>query len=163
VSAVAAIADSAVALRGVAEVSHETLRRLSQLVALVEKWQRAENLIAPGTVAQIWRRHVADSAHLERSFAHNDKWCGWLEENIRKLGLTVTPSVANFVLIHFPETKGKTAADADAFLLKRGLVLRQVGAYNLPNALRMTVGTEEANRLVVSALSEFMASEAARA
>jgi histidinol-phosphate aminotransferase len=34
--------------------------------------------------------------------------------------------------------------------------LRQVGAYNLPNALRMTVGTEEANRLAVSALSEFM-------
>jgi histidinol-phosphate aminotransferase len=67
------------------------------------------------------------------------------------------------VLIHYPETTGKTAADADAFLLKRGLVLRQVTAYNLPNALRMTVGTEEANRLVVLALSEFMASEAARA
>jgi histidinol-phosphate aminotransferase len=33
----------------------------------------------------------------------------------------------------------------------------------LPNALRMTVGTEEANRLVVSALSEFLAREAARA
>src|SRR5581483_5584674 len=106
---------------------------------------------------------LADSAHLERAAAHNEKWRGWLEENIRALGLTVTPSVANFVLIHFPETKGKTAADADAFLLKRGLVLRQVSAYNLPNALRMTVGTEEANRLTVSALSEFMASEAARA
>jgi histidinol-phosphate aminotransferase len=106
---------------------------------------------------------LADSAHLERSFAHNDKWRGWLEENIRKLGFEVTPSVANFVLIHFPDRKGKTAADADAFLLKRGLVLRQVGAYNLPNALRMTVGTEEANRLAVTALSEFMASEAARA
>jgi histidinol-phosphate aminotransferase len=106
---------------------------------------------------------LADSAHLERSSTHNEKWRGWLEENIRKLGLAVTPSVANFVLIHFPDRKGKTAADADAFLLKRGLVLRQVGAYNLPNALRMTVGTEEANRLAVSALSEFMASEAARA
>jgi histidinol-phosphate aminotransferase len=42
----------------------------------------------------------------------------------RRLGLKVTPSVANFVLIHFPESKGKTAADADAFLTKRGLVLR---------------------------------------
>jgi histidinol-phosphate aminotransferase len=99
---------------------------------------------------------LADSAHLESSAAHNEKWRAWLEESIRKLGLAVTPSVANFILIHFPETKGKTAAEADAFLLKRGLVLRQVGAYNLPNALRMTVGTEEANRLVVAALSEFM-------
>ena len=41
------------------------------------------------------------------------------------------------------------AKDADAFLMKRGLILRQVGAYKLPNALRMTVGSEEANRLVV--------------
>jgi histidinol-phosphate aminotransferase len=68
----------------------------------------------------------------------------------------VTPSVGNFVLIHFPETKGKTAKDADAFLTKRGLILRQVGAYKLPNALRMSVGTEEANRLVVKALAEFL-------
>jgi histidinol-phosphate aminotransferase len=99
---------------------------------------------------------LADSAHLERSAAHNEKWRAWLEENIRKLGFEVTPSVANFILIHFPEAKGKTAAEADAFLLKRGLVLRQVTAYNLPHALRMTVGSEEANRLVVSALAEFI-------
>ena len=41
-------------------------------------------------------------------------------------------------------------------LTRRGLILRRVAAYRLPNALRMTVGTEEANRLVVAALSEFM-------
>ena len=72
----------------------------------------------------------------------------------------MTPSVANFVLIHFPETKGRTAKDADAFLTARGLILRQVGAYKLPNALRMSVGTEEANRLVVAALKEFLAKAA---
>ncbi len=112
------------------------------------------NVSTPAMVAGA--ASLADSAHLERAAAHNEKWRVWLEENIRKLGLDVTPSVANFILIHFPETKGKTAAEADAFLLKRGLVLRQVTAYNLPQALRMTVGTEEANRLVVSALGEFM-------
>jgi histidinol-phosphate aminotransferase len=68
----------------------------------------------------------------------------------------VTPSVANFVLIHFPETKGRTATDADAFLTARGLILRHVAAYKLPNALRLSVGTEEANRLVVAALKDFM-------
>jgi histidinol-phosphate aminotransferase len=40
--------------------------------------------------------------------------------------------------------------------MRRGLILRRVTPYKLPNALRMTVGTEEANRLVVTALSEFM-------
>ncbi|MGC1466097.1 MAG: histidinol-phosphate transaminase, partial [Pseudolabrys sp.] len=48
------------------------------------------------------------------------------------------------------------AKDADAFLTRRGLILRQVTAYKLPNALRMTVGSEEANRLVVQALGEFL-------
>ena len=69
----------------------------------------------------------------------------------------MTPSVANFVLIHFPEAKGRTAKDADAYLTARGLILRQVGAYKLPNALRMSVGTEEANRLAVASLKDFLA------
>jgi histidinol-phosphate aminotransferase len=112
------------------------------------------NVNTPAMMAGI--AAVEDSAHIERSRAHNDRWLPWLAEEIRKLGLTVTPSVANFVLIHFPEAKGRTAADADAFLTKRGLVLRRVSAYKLPNALRMTVGTEEANRLVVAALAEFL-------
>jgi histidinol-phosphate aminotransferase len=99
---------------------------------------------------------IEDTAHQERSREHNSKWLTWLTEEIGKLGLKVTPSVANFLLIHFPQDKGRTAADANAFLMKRGLILRQVGAYKLPNALRMSVGTEEANRLVVQALADFL-------
>ena len=99
---------------------------------------------------------IEDTAHVERARAHNDRWLPWLTAEIGKLGLTVTPSVANFVLIHFPTTPGRTAEAADAFLTKRGLILRRVTAYHLPNALRMTIGSEEANRLVVAALAEFM-------
>jgi histidinol-phosphate aminotransferase len=106
---------------------------------------------------------LSDLAHVEKSVAHNAKWLPWLTEEFTKLGLEVTPSVGNFVLIHFPSQAGKTARDADNFLLSRGLVLRQVGAYKLPNALRMTVGTEEQNKLVVAALAEFLSREAARA
>ena len=100
---------------------------------------------------------IEDVAHQEKSREHNTRWLGWLYQEIGKLGLKVTPSVANFLLIHFPETKGRTAKDADAFLTARGLILRQVGAYKLPHALRMTVGSEEANRLVAAALKEFLA------
>jgi histidinol-phosphate aminotransferase len=99
---------------------------------------------------------IEDAAHQERSREHNTKWLGWLTEEIGKLGLDVTPSAANFILIHFPQEKGRTAADANAFLMKRGLILRQVAVYKLPHALRMSVGTEEANRLVVKALAEFL-------
>ena len=59
---------------------------------------------------------LKDRAHVEASVAHNDKWLAWLIENIRKLGLRVDDSVGNFVLIHFPKDKGKTAHDADALL-----------------------------------------------
>src|SRR5712691_2193110 len=103
---------------------------------------------------------IKDSAHIEASRAHNERWLAWLLEQIPRLGLATTPSVANFVLIHFPNVEGRTAADADAFLTRRGLILRRVKAYKLPNALRMTVGSEEANKLVVAALAEFVGSKA---
>jgi len=99
---------------------------------------------------------IEDAAHMEASRAHNARWLPWLTEEIGKLGLDVTPSVANFVLIHFPKTKGRAAQDADKFLLSRGLILRRVESYGLPDALRLTIGTEQANRLVVKALADFM-------
>ena len=116
------------------------------------------NVNAPAIAAGI--AAMRDTAHVELAREHNTRWLEWLTLEIGKLGLKVTPSVANFVLIHFPETKGRTAKDADSFLTKRGLVLRQLGAYHLPNALRMTVGSEEANRLVVKALAEFLGKSA---
>ncbi len=99
---------------------------------------------------------IADTAYIQTSKDHNERWRSWLIEEFGKLGLKTTPSVANFILVHFPTEAGKTAADADAFLTKRGLVLRAVTNYGLPNALRMTVGTEEANRLVIETLREFV-------
>jgi histidinol-phosphate aminotransferase len=126
----------------------------ANVVDAVNRIRGPFNVNAPAIAAGI--AAVKDTAHVARAAEHNAKWLPWLTDEIGKLGLKVTPSVANFVLIHFPETKGKTAKDADAFLTKRGLILRAVGAYKLPNALRMTVGSEEANRLVVAALAEFM-------
>src|SRR5438094_9384582 len=116
------------------------------------------NVNAPAMAAGI--AALEDGAHLEASRAHNEKWLAWLTAEIRRLGLEVTPSIANFVLIHFPETRGRTAEDADGFLTRRGLILRRVKAYKLPNALRMSVGTEEANRLVVTALAEYVGRKA---
>lgn len=99
---------------------------------------------------------IEDTAHVEMAAAHNAKWVPWVTQEISALGLQVTPSVANFVLIHFPQTHGRTAVDAELYLTARGLVLRNVGSYGLPHALRMTIGAEEANRLVVAALSDFV-------
>jgi histidinol-phosphate aminotransferase len=112
------------------------------------------NVSAPAIEAGV--AAIADDAHVAEAVAHNERWLAWLTREIGALGLTVTPSVGNFILIHFPADAGRTAAEADAFLTKRGLIVRAVGAYGLPDALRMTVGDEEANRLVLGALADFV-------
>lgn len=101
---------------------------------------------------------IRDRAHVERSVAHNETWLTWVSEELIRLGLRVTPSVGNFVLIHFPEDKKHSAAAADDYLCARGYILRRVSGYGFPNALRMSIGTEEANRGVVAALATFLKS-----
>jgi histidinol-phosphate aminotransferase len=117
------------------------------------------NVTAPAIAAGI--AALADRAHVETAIAHNDKWLPWVSAELEKLGLTVTPSVGNFILIHFP-ARGKDAAAADEHLKSRGIILRRVAAYGLPAALRMTIGTEDDNRKVVAALAQFMSQPGAQ-
>jgi histidinol-phosphate aminotransferase len=112
------------------------------------------NVSGPAMAAGI--AAIQDEAHIAKAIEHNEQWLAWLTREIEALGLKVTPSVGNFLLVHFPQEAGRTAKDADSFLTARGLILRQVAAYGLPDALRLTVGDEEANGLVVRALSDFM-------
>lgn len=112
------------------------------------------NVNAPALAAGV--AALEDRAHVELAIAHNERWLPWVTAEIGKLGLEVTPSIGNFVLIHFPVQKGKDAATADEFLKSRGIILRRVAAYGLPNCLRMTIGTEDDNRKVVAALATFL-------
>lgn len=100
---------------------------------------------------------IRDRDHVARAVTHNSEWLPIVTAALEKLGLSVTPSVGNFILIHFPDLEGKRASDADRYLLDMGLVLRRVVPYGLPNALRMTIGSAEANQEVIAALTEFMA------
>ncbi|MEM1288548.1 MAG: histidinol-phosphate transaminase [Pseudomonadota bacterium] len=99
---------------------------------------------------------MEDVAFIEAAIEHNEVWLPKLTEALQDIGLNVTPSVGNFVLVHFPSEPGKTAADADAALLAEGVVTRRVGAYKLPNALRITIGSDEANHLLIDVLTTFM-------
>jgi len=101
---------------------------------------------------------VRDRDFVQKSVAFNTKWRDWLAQELSALGLHVTPSVANFLLLHFPDAPEKSAALADDYLKARGYILRRVTGYGFPNALRMSVGVEEANRGVVAALASFLQS-----
>jgi histidinol-phosphate aminotransferase len=112
------------------------------------------NVNVPAQLAAVAALH--DRAHVGKSIAHNEQWKLWLTEQIHGLGLRVDESVGNFVLIHFPSSGAHTAKNADAFLSARGLILRGVANYGLPDCLRLTIGSEDANRRVVAALSDFI-------
>ncbi len=110
------------------------------------------NVSAPAMNAGI--AAIEDVEFVDLALAHNSKWLLWLKVEIEKLGLKVTPSVGNFLLMHF--ASADVAAAADAFLAARGLIVRRVDAYGLPQALRVSVGSEEANYAFIAALKDHL-------
>ena len=114
------------------------------------------NVSAPAIAAGV--AAIEDRAHQEAAISHNEKWLPWVTAELEKLDLKVTPSVGNFILIHFPTSGPKSATAADTYLKSKAIIVRAVGAYKLPQCLRMTIGTETENRTVVAALTEFMKS-----
>ncbi|MGX1098307.1 histidinol-phosphate transaminase [Amorphus sp. MBR-141] len=113
------------------------------------------NVNAPGLAAA--SAAIRDRAFMEAAVDHNATWLPWLTEAFTGLGIEVTPSQGNFLLLNFPDRPGISAAAADRYLLDEGIVLRRLDPYGLPNALRMSVGTETANKATVAALTRYMA------
>jgi len=103
---------------------------------------------------------IRDQAFTEKAVAYNTLWIEKMTAALEAIGLKVTPSVANFILVHFPDSEGKRAAEADDFLTSRGYIVRAVRAYGFPNSLRMSIGTEEANLGLIDTLTEFMGRKA---
>lgn len=97
---------------------------------------------------------LEDTAHVEKSYEHNLVWRSWLFEKLTGLGLTVTPSVANFLLLHFKDVA--QAEDAYNYLCSQGFILRAVKSYGLPHCLRLSVGDQAACEGVVAALQKFL-------
>ena len=113
------------------------------------------NVSAPALAAGV--AAIGDSAHEDAAIRHNETWKDRMSAGLAALGLEVTPSVGNFLLIHFADKPGKTAAEADAYLTAQGIILRRVDAYGLPRALRLTIGSAEANEAVLAHLKDFLA------
>lgn len=108
-----------------------------------------------GTAQAAGVEAVKDVDYTANVKQHNTRWLAWLVQEINALGLVAYPSVANFLLIGFPEN-GPTAEQANQHLLAEGLIIRDVIAYGLPNCLRASVGTEEENKALIASLTQFM-------
>ena len=112
------------------------------------------NVTAPALAAGL--AAIEDRDHAARSRDHNAQWLEWFRDEMAALGLDPRPSAGNFVLLRFPGEVGRDAATALAWLKDRGILVRGMTAYGLPDCLRVTIGTEAETRAVVAALAEFV-------
>ena len=112
------------------------------------------NVSVPGIEAAV--AALGDEAHQQASRDLIHTWRPRLTQAIRGFGFEVLPSAGNFVLVRFRDAE--QAQRANDYLNSKGVIVRPVGGYGLPEALRITIGTEDQNRAVLDALSEFAAS-----
>ena len=127
----------------------------AEIITAMERIRLPFNTSIPAQRAAV--AALADVDFQRRSIALVEQWRPWLEQQLGGLGLDVVrPSAANFVLVGFPQTPGRTAAEADAYLASKGLLVRNVRNYGLPEHLRITIGLEEHNRAVIDLLAEFL-------
>jgi histidinol-phosphate aminotransferase len=97
---------------------------------------------------------IEDQLHVKHAKEHNSKWLPWLSQALAELGLEVIPSAGNFVLVRF--NTAEQCQDAHKYLTGNGIILRPMTGYGLPQALRITVGTEQQNQTCVEALQSFL-------
>lgn len=94
-----------------------------------------------------------DEDYLTFCQSENARLRVWLAEELDKIGIPSDPSSTNFILARFADRAEAEACDD--YLKTQGLIVRRVAGYNLPNALRITVGDEEACRRVIAAITAF--------
>jgi histidinol-phosphate aminotransferase len=106
---------------------------------------------------------LGDDEFIARSKDLVETWRPWLAQQLGGLGLETVPSEGNFLLTLFPQTPGRTAAEAEVYLASRGVLVRAVAGYGIPHGLRITVGREGDNRALVAGLEAFMGAKPAGA
>ena len=99
---------------------------------------------------------IEDQAFQDATIAHNDRWMPWLQARFRDLGLEPLPTVANFVMVRFPSEPARNADAARRFLAGRGILVREMAGYGAPDFIRLSVGSEADNHLVVEAIRDFL-------
>ncbi|HVU81957.1 MAG TPA: histidinol-phosphate transaminase [Rhodanobacteraceae bacterium] len=116
------------------------------VVAVVERLRESfnvNNVALAGAAAAL-----RDKAWLAKSRAFNRAEREWLREELLERGYRCLPSQTNFLLCALP----RDASKLERHLFERGVIVRPMGGYGLPRALRISVGSRAENRRLLKAL-----------
>ncbi len=121
-----------------------------RLVSFFERVRQPFNVNSVAMAAAV--AALDDHDFVRRSRETNARGLQMLRDGFKKLGLTVTPSWANFVLVKVPKSP-KAIYDG---MLREGVIVRPVGVYALNEHLRITVGDTEENIRCLKAFEEVL-------
>lgn len=150
--------DNVVALRTFSKIYGLAALRLGWCYGppgVIDALNRVRGAFNVSTLAQVAGiAAVGDRDHLASARRHNSEWLPRLTAGLRALGLEVLPSAGNFVLARFPGGADESVA-ADRFLRDNGIIVRPVAGYGLPEALRITIGSDEQNSALLEVMQGF--------
>jgi histidinol-phosphate aminotransferase len=120
------------------------------LTSVLEKVRQPFNLNAIAQAAAL--AALDDTEHVERTRANNFAGLQYFESALRQLKLPFVPSVANFILV-------KVGNGAQVFqrMQERGVIVRQMDVYKLPEYIRISVGTPAENARCIETLKAVLA------
>ena len=99
---------------------------------------------------------LEDLEFQNKSVKHNLKWMSWFEKELQSLNLDFQYSITNFLLIRFPCNNKHNAQNAEKFLASKGILVRGMKVYGLPNHLRVSIGNEIQNLRFLEELKIFL-------
>ena len=95
---------------------------------------------------------LEDKEHIENSVKLNSEIKDWFEKELKLLNIKTRQTEGNFTLI---ETSEEEAEKISNHLMNDGIIIRRLNSYNLPNFLRISIGTKEEMNLTVESLKKF--------
>lgn len=98
---------------------------------------------------------LSDDEYVQRSIAENSKGMQQLEAAFNELNIEYIPSVANFIAFKIPSQL--KAAEVFQQLLAKGVIVRPIAGYEMPDYLRVSIGTEPENQGFIEALTQVLA------
>jgi len=129
------------------------------IISVLNRIRAPFNVNAPALAAGL--AAMRDRGYIQSIVARNAAERTRVTAALTQLGFAPVPSHGNFVLV---KCGGRPELNADAvnqFLLSRGIIVRDVVAYGLPEYLRISIGTEEENSLLLEALGELAKGQSA--
>ncbi len=122
----------------------------AELVSWLDRIRMPFNVCLPAQLAA--EAALGDAAFVRRSVALVERQKRKLEPALRELGLAPEPTAANFFCVRSP-LPGRTLFER---LLREGVIVRPLDEYGLPDHVRVSIGDESQNKLLLSALRKIL-------